>query len=408
MDIVYARCAGLDVHQKSVVACRLVSAGERVHRDIRTFETFVDALESLGTWLAEAGVTHVAMESTGVYWQPIWNVLEDRFTLLLANAQHVKAVPGRKTDVRDAEWLAELLRHGLIRGSAVPARAQREERELQRYRQALVQERTAAVNRLHTTLESAQVKLGAVASNLMGVSARAMLEALVAGVTDRGALAALARGRLRDKQADLERALAPELRPHARFLIAELLGHLDELEERIARLDTELEARQHAWAETVELLDAIPGIGRTTARVAVTELGPLVTQFPTAHHCASWAGVCPGLNESAGKRGRGRTRPGNRVLRGALVEAAMAAARTRTYLGAQYQRLKRRLGSARAAVAVAHTLLIIVYHILRDGVAYTELGVDYFDQQDADARLRKLTRQAAKLGYDLQPKAPAA
>jgi len=404
MEVVHARCAGLDVHKKTIVACRLLtdSAG-RVNRTTRTFETFTDAIEALGTWLIEAGVTHVAMESTGVYWQPVWNLLEGRLTLVLANAQHVKAVPGRKTDVKDAEWLAELLRHGLIQGSVVPDRAQREERELLRYRATVVRERTAIVNRLHKTLESANTKLGIVASSIVGVSARAMLEQLVAGVTDRTVLAALARGRLRDKQAQLERALDGHLGHHQRFLIAEMLGHLDELDERLARLDAEVAERQRPFDEAIEHLDAIPGIGPGTARVLVAELGPLVTRFPTAHHCAAWAGVCPGADESAGKRRRGRTRKGNRALRAALVEAAQAAGRTQTYPGAQYRRLKHRLGGQRAAVAVAHTLLIIAYHLLRTGSIYTELGGDYFDRLESDQRLRRLKRDAARLGFDLRP-----
>lgn len=404
MDVVHPRCAGLDIHKKTIVACRLLTdSSGHVERTKRTFETFTDAIEALGDWLIESGVTHVAMESTGVYWQPIWNLLEDRLTLVLANAQHVKAVPGRKTDVKDAEWLAELLRHGLIQGSVVPDRDQREERELLRYRARVVRERTGVINRLHKTLEAANTKLGTVASNIVGVSARAMLDQLVAGATDRAALAALARGRLRDKQAELERALDGRLRHHQRFLIAEMLGHLDELDERIARLDAEVVERQRPFDDAVEQLDAIPGIGPGTARVLVAELGPLVNRFPTAHHCAAWAGVCPGADESAGKRRSGRTRKGNRNLRAALVEAAQAAGRTQTYPGAQYRRLKHRLGASRAAVAVAHTLLIIAYHLLRDGGAYTELGADYFVNLESDQRLRRLKREAARLGYNLQP-----
>jgi transposase len=331
MRVVHERCCGLDVHKKTVVACVLTpGSGGRPRREVRTFGTMTDDLEHLAGWLASEGVTHVAMESTGVFWQPIWNLLEARFTLLLVNAQHIKAVPGRKTDVKDCEWLADLLRHGLLKASFVPERAQRELRELTRYRASLLEERAAVVNRLQKTLEGANIKLAAVASNVVGASGRRMLERLLAGADDPTALADLARGKLRAKLPELERALVGQFGPHQRFLVARQLAHLDFLDEAIDQVSTEIRERTAPFADAIERLDTIPGVGRRTAEILVAEIGTDMGRFPTAAHLASWAGMCPGSDESAGKRRSGRTRKGNRWLRTALVEAAQAAARTNT------------------------------------------------------------------------------
>ena len=352
MDVIHERCAGLDVHKLTVVAC-VVTPGPRgrPHKEVRTFGTTSEALLQLADWLRDRGATAAALEATGIYWRPVWNVLEAAggVELLLANPQHIKAVPGRKTDVRDCEWLADLLRHGLLKASFVPPRPQRELRDLVRYRTALLQERTAEVNRLHKTLEAANVKLGAVASDILGKSGRDILAALVAGVTDPTALAELARGKLRAKLPDLERALAGRFGPHQRFLVAQQLAHLDALEETIGRVSAEIAARLRPHAALLERLDAVPGIGRRTAEVLLAEVGADVARFPDAAHLASWAGMCPGNHASAGKRRSGRTRKGNPWLRTALVEAGQAAGRTKhTYLGARYRRLIARRGKQRA------------------------------------------------------------
>src|SRR4029453_6306671 len=285
MEVVHARCCGLDIHKKLIVACAIVPGGEgQPRKQVRSFGSMSDDLEKLSDWLAEQGVTHVAMESTASYWKPIYNVLEERFELLLVNAQHLKAVPGRKTDVKDAEWIADLLRHGLVRPSFVPGREQRELRELVRYRTSLIQERTAAANRLHKILEGANIKLASVASDILGRSGREMLEALVAGDTDVTALADLARGRMRDKRATLERALAGRFGPHQRFLVAEVLAHIDFLDETIARLSAEIGERERPFEEVLERLDTIPGVGRRTAEIVVAEVGADVRRFPSPGH----------------------------------------------------------------------------------------------------------------------------
>jgi transposase len=336
MQVVHERCCGLDVHKKVVAACALTPGeGGGARKEQRSFGTMTDDLERLAVWLAERGVTHVAMESTGSYWKPVWNVLEERFQLVLANAQHAKRVPGRKTDVKDAEWLAELLRHGLIHGSFVPDRAQRELRELTRYRTSLVEERTAAVNRLQKVLEGANIKLASVASDVTGVSARAMLAEMVAGATDAAALAEQAQGRLREKIPALQRALAGRVGDHQRFLLAQQLAHVDFLDEQIARLDAEVAERTRPFEEAVARLDTIPGVSRRIAETLVAEVGVVLDRFPTPGHLASWAGMCPGNDESAGKRRSGTTRKGSPALRRALTQAGHAAGRTRsTYLGA--------------------------------------------------------------------------
>jgi len=401
MEIVYERCCGLDVHKQTVVACVILSGpGRTVQKEVRSFGTMTPDLLALGDWLASLAVSHVAMESTGVYWQPVWNLLEDRFHLLLANARHIKAVPGRKTDVKDAEWIADLLRHGLIQASFVPDRRQRELRELTRYRTSLLGERSAELNRLQKTLEGANIKLASVASDIDGTSARAMLAALVAGSSDAGALAELARGRLREKLPQLQRALQGRFGEHQRFLVAQQLAHLDFLEEAVAQVSGEIEERLRPFEQAaVERLDAIPGVGVRTAQVIVAEVGADVDRFPTAAHLASWAGMCPGNNESAGKRLSGKTRKGDKWLRAALVEAALAAGRTRrSYLGEQYRRLVPRRGKKKAAAAVGHSILTIVYYLLSRKVAYADLGPNYFDIRDRAALEHRLVHRLQGLG----------
>lgn len=410
MLVVHERCCGLDVHKQIVAACALTPrAGGEPRKELRTFGTMTDELERLADWLAERGVTQVAMESTGSYWKPVWNILEERFQLVLANAAHVKQVPGRKTDVKDAEWLAELLRHGLIRGSFVPDRAQRELRELTRYRTSLVEERTAAVNRLQKVLEGANVKLASVASDVTGVSARAMLAELVAGATNAAALAELAQGRLREQIPALERALTGRVGPHQRFLLAQQLAHVDFLDEQIARLDAEVAERTRPLAAAIARLDTIPGVSRRVAETLVAEIGTELERFPTPGHLASWAGMCPGNDESAGKRRSGKTRKGSPALRRALVQAAHAAGRTkRTYLGAQYRRLVARRGTKKAAVAVGHSILTIAYHLLARATVYQDLGPGYFDERDRDAIRRRLVGRLEKLGYKVTTEPAAA
>jgi len=397
MQVVYQRCCGLDVHQRSLTACVITPAG----RSTRSFGTMTRALLALADWLEEEQVTQVAMEATGVYWKPVYNLLESHeLTLLVVNAQHIKAVPGRKTDVQDAEWIADLLRHGLLRGSYIPGREQRELRELVRYRKALVRERSAEANRLQKTLEGANIKLASVASDVLGKSGRAMLEALVAGTTDPEVLAALAKGRLRGKQAQLEQALRGLMGPHQRLLLAAQLRHVDFLDQQIAQLSQEVETRMRPFESAPDRLQTIPGVGRRTAEVIMTEIGDDMDRFPSAGHLASWAGMCPGNHESAGKRKSGKTRKGSPWLREALVEAGQAAGRTKnTYLSAQYHRIAARRGAKRAAVAVGHTILVIAYHLLKNGTVYDELGPNYFDERDRQATISRAVKRIEKLGF---------
>ena len=413
MDVLYERCCGLDIHKKTVVACRILpGAPGRPVKEVRTFGTMTADLLELSAWLAEAGVTHVGMESTGVYWWPIWNVLEEgQFALVLANARHVKAVPGRKTDVRDCEWIADLLRHGLLPASFVPERAGRERRELTRSRSSLVQERSAEVNRLHKTLEGANIKLASVASDVLGASGRDMLRALVGGAGDAAALADLARGQLREKLPALRQALSGRFGPHQQFLIAQQLAHIDALDALIGQLDAELEERLRPFARALALLDTIPGVGRRTAEIIVGEIGTDMGRFPSAKHLASWAGMCPGNHQSAGKRTSGRTRKGSKWLRSALVEAAQAAGHTKdTYLGARSRRLVARLGKRKAAVAIGHAILEVAYYLLTRDVPYHDLGPLFFEERHRAALERTLVRRLEALGHTvtLQAKTPAA
>ena len=400
MEVLYERCAGLDIHKRTVVACRVSPGADgQAVKATRTFGTMTDELVALGDWLGEVGVTHVAMESTGAYWQPIWNILEHRFNLVLANARHIKAVPGRKTDVKDSEWIADLLRHGLIQGSFVPELEEREVRELTRYRDALTQERTAEVNRIHRTLERANIRLGSVASDLLGVSARAMLAQLLAGKRDPVELAELAQARLREKIPELQRALAGQFGPHQAFLLAHQLRHVDELDALLAEVAAQIEERQRPFETELALLDTIPGIGRTTAQVLLAEIGADMARFPTPGHLASWAGMCPGNHESAGKRTSGKTTKGSKWLRRALTEAAYAAGRGTTYLAAQYHRLIARKGKKKAEVAVGHSILVIAYYVLKRRTPYTDLGGDYFQRRNPDGRRRKLVSELEQMGF---------
>jgi transposase len=409
MDIMYERCCGLDVHKQTVVACVLEpGSGRQPKKEIRTFGTMTADLLQLGDWLTEKRVTHVALESTGVYWHAVWNLLEGQVGLLLVNARHIKQVPGRKTDVRDCEWIANLLRHGLLRASFVPDRPQRELRELTRYRTALVRERAAEVNRIQKTLEGANVKLGDVASDILGVSARRMLEALISGTTDPAALADLAVDKLRSKVPQLERALNGQFGAHHRFLLGQQLKHLDGLDELIERVGGEISERVRPVEQVVERIDAMPGFGRRTAEIVVAEIGIDLSRFPSFKHLASWVGLCPGNDESAGKRRSGKTRRGNVWLRSALIEAAHAASRSKdTYLAAHYHRIAARRGKKKAIVALAHTLLTIVYYLITRDRDYDDLGAEYLDQHDREHTERRLIRRLESFGYTVT-RAPAA
>jgi transposase len=408
MDVIYACCCGLDIHKKTVVACLMTSAkGQPPTKEVRTFRTMTAELLLLADWLQAAGCTHVAMESTGVYWRPVYNLLEGLFTLLVVNAQHIKAVPGRKTDVKDAEWIAELLRHGLLRGSFIPTKPQRQLRELTRHRTTLVQDRARVINRVQAVLEDANIKLASVVTDIRGVSARAMLEALIAGHRDVTALADLARGRLRTKRAQLEEALQGYFTSHHRFLLTEYFSQIDYFDDAIARVSAVITQHLEAEQEAIALLDTIPGVSQRTAEILLAEIGTDMTRFPNAKHLASWAGMCPGNYESGGKRLSGRTRKGSRWLRQVLVEVAHVAAKTKqTYLAAQYQRIAARRGKKRALIALGHTILVIVYTLLTRKQPYQDLGAAYFDSLAQQRVERRLVQRLERLGYQvsLQPR----
>lgn len=401
LEVVHPRCCGLDVHKKTVVACAITDEGMQT----RSFQTMTADLENLARWLQKLQIRQVAMESTGVYWVPIYNVLErDRRPdeLLVVNAAHIKAVPGRKTDVKDAEWIATLLRCGLLRGSRIPDREQRELRELLRHRTTLIDQRAQLMNRLHKLLEGANIKLASVATNIGGVSAMEMLTQLAEGNDDPIALAKLARGRMRSKQQDLERALTGTVRPHHRFMLHSLFRQLEFLTEEIAALDSEAAERMRPFRAALDLLLQIPGVGERTAQVLIAELGTEMSYWATAAHLASWAKLCPGNNQSGGKRRRAPTGHGNRWLRRALIEAARAGVRTKnSYLGAQYRRLKGKGNDSRAIVAVAHTILVTVYHMLKDGTCYQDLGADYFQNRNRERTARHAVATLKRLGYQV-------
>jgi transposase len=413
VDIVYACCAGLDIHQQSVVACVRRHRGQGPARqETRTFGTTTRALLELADWLSEQGVTHLAMESTGVYWKPVWNVLEGQFEMLLVNARDIKQVPGRKTDVKDAEWIAQLLQHGLLRNSFVPGAPQRELRELTRQRRQLIQTKASVANRIQKVLEDANIKLASVATDALGVSGRAMLEAIIAGQDDPEVLADLAQRKLRAKIPQLRLALHGRVTDHHRFLLRLLLDELTHLEALIGRLTQRItEVLPSPFVEAVERLTTIPGIGAQAAENILAEIGTDMDQFGSAPRLASWTGMCPGNNESAGKRKSGKTTKGNRWLRATLVQVAWAASHTKeTYLSAQFRRLAARRGRKRALVALGHTILDIIFHVLKDRTTYRELGPDYLEQLDAARLTRSLVRRLERLGHrvTLQPHEPAA
>jgi transposase len=402
MERILERCCALDVHKNQVTACVHVPDQEGKRSELRAqFSTMTAELLALRDWLQGLGVTHVAMEATGVYWKPVYYVLEDDFELLLVNAAHVKNVPGRKTDVQDAQWLCQLLEHGLLRGSFVPPKPIRELRDLTRYRKSLIWERQREGNRLQKLLEDANIKLASVASDVLGTSGRAMLQGLCEGSSDPEVLADLARGKLRAKLPVLRKALEGRFTSHHAVLVSHLLAHVDYLDGTIDSLSTEIEERLRPFESEVGLLCTIPGVAQRTAEVILAEFGPDMDRFPTHRHAASWAAICPGNEESAGKRKTGKTRKGDRWLRTALIEAANSAAgRTKdTYLHAQYLRIKRRRGHRKAIVAVAHSILVAAYYMLKEQCAYDELGGDYFIRREDPTRLtRHLVRQLERLG----------
>jgi transposase len=401
MQVLYPRCAGLDVHKKTVVACVMLTAPDgTVQQHSQTFLTMTADLLALADWLGGYGVTHIALESSGVYWHPVFNLLEEHHTIILVNPQHMKAVPGRKTDVKDAAWIADLLRHGLLRPSFIPPKPIRDLRDLMRYRKTLVQARSQEINRLQKVLEGANIKLAAVATDVLGKSGRDMLEALVGGAQDAEALAELARGRLRAKLPQLRQALDGRVQPHHRFLLQQILAHIDFLEESLAQVQQELDQRLGPFEEAMTLVEGVTGIQATAAAAILAEIGVDPSRFASAKHLASWAGVCPGNKQSGGRRLSGKPRKGNPYLRAVLAEVVWAISHTSgNYLSAQYHRLARRLGKKKAVVAVSHSVLVIIYHLLRTKKPYTDLGADYFAQLDKTRIERHHVHRLEQLGY---------
>jgi transposase len=402
MEVLHPRCCGIDVHKETLVACLRLHDGRRVQKQVETFKTTTAEILCLLTWLTEQGCTDVAMESTGVYWQPVFNLLEGSLTVVLANAQHIKAVPGRKTDVRDCEWLAELLAHGLIRASFIPPAGIRVLRDLTRHRKSLLRDRVKTTNRIHKLLETANIKLATVVSDITGVSGRAMLRALADGESDPERLAALGRGSLVRKKAPLAEALRGRFSTHHAFLLKQLLAQLDHFATLIDACDVQIATAAAPVQAHIERLQTIVGVGPRSAQVIVSEVGADMSRFASSAHLASWARICPGTHESAGKRRSAGTGTGNNWLRTTLLESAWAAShRHGSYLGARYRRVSKRRGPKRAAIAVAHTILVIAYHILRDKVTFQDLGPDYFDRIDAGRQKRYYLRRLEALGCDV-------
>jgi len=402
MDVVYRCCCGLDVHKDSVTACVLWIEGGKSRREKRKFGTFTQDLLALSDWLRGCRVTHVAMESTGVYWKPVFHILEGQFELLVVNAQHVKAIPGKKTDPRDAAWLAELLQHGLLKSSFIPPEPIRELRDLTRYRVNLAQECNRIANRIQKVLEDANLKLASVATDALGASGRAMLKAIIAGEQDVEKLAEMSRGLLRRKIPQLQLALEGRVRTHHRFLLQQLMDHLEFIEAKMTRLEQEIAERLRPFEETVRRLCSVPGIDRVSAWGIISEIGLNMGQFPDEHHLASWAGLCPGNWESAGKRKSGRIRKGSAWLRRHLCQSAWGVStKQNNYLSALFRRVAARRGVKRATVAVAHALLVIAYHILKHPVEYRDLGADYFDRLHPERLKRKLVKRLEGLGFQV-------
>jgi transposase len=412
MEVIHQCVGGLDVHKKMVMACRRRLLGDgQVESEVREFGTTTLQLCALSKWLAEWGCTHVAMESTGVLWIPVWNVLEGDFKLLLTNAQHLKKVPGRKKDVSDAEWIAQLMQCGLLKPSFVPSREVRHWRTLTRHRMKLIDQHTSVVNRLHKVLQQGNIKLSSVATDVMGVSGRAMIKAMIEGESDPETLASLAKGRLKSKHEQLVESLEGRLNQDDRWVMRQLWEQLEYLEDEISRYDDQIKEKMSSYEELIERLDTIDLIERRSAENILAEIGPDMSYFPTDDNLVSWAGLCPGSDESAKKNRSGKTPKGNQWLRRALVEPAWGAARRKDgYLGALYHGVAVRRGEKRAVVAVARTILQAAWHMLSKGVDYKELGGDYFDRINGEQTKNKLIKRLEKLGYevDLKPKQAAA
>jgi len=407
MDVVYRCCAGIDVHKERVLVNlrRKGVEGKANLEEVRTYATMTRDLLDLCEWLQSEGCTHIAMESTGVYWKPIYNILGDSFQVILVNARHMKALPGRKSDVMDCQWIAQLLQHGLLKGSFIPSEPIRQLRDLTRQRRKLVDQRAAAINRIQKVLEDANIQLASVASDVTGKSGWAMLTRIVEGETDPTALADLALRRLKSKKPALQRALDGRITDHHRFLLRQHMRQIRFLEQMIGEYEKRIEEIVRPFEGAIPLLDTIPGINQTAAVAILAEIGPDMRQFPDHRHLCSWAGICPGNNESAGKHKSGVTRKGSKYLRAVLVECAWAASRTKdTYFRAQFRRIASRRGTKRALVALAHTMLTVVYHVLRDGMIYQELGVDFFDRLN-HGRLRSYyVKRLKSLGYTVEIK----
>jgi transposase len=408
MEVLHLRCAGLDVHKDSVVACVRIASDGAVRQEVRTFGTTTTPLEELAAWLRAEGCTHAAMEATGVYWKPVWHALEEELELVLANAAHIKNVPGRKTDVNDATWIADLLAHGLIRGSFVPEASIQELRALTRTRKQFVREKAAHVQRIQKTLEDANLKIASVVADIMGASGRAILEALIAGETDPDKLAGRTRGRLKASRTTIVESLRGRVTTNHRFLLKLHFDQVKSIEEMLARIDKEVDALLEPFRAAAKRLTTVPGISDVVAQVVVSEIGVDMSRFPTAGHLISWAGLCPGNDESAGKRRSTRLRKGAPWLKTTLVQAAWAASRAKkSYLSAQFFRIKSRRGSRKAIMAVAASMLTAIYFMLRDGVGYRDLGHDYFDRINKAKTADRLVRRLNALGYQVELKAAA-